>query len=47
MAIEEDEESWDSRDDNTYDDNISKDIDKEVDDKYIKEDTIENNDKKS
>lgn len=47
IAIEEDEEPWDIIDDNTYDDNISKDIDKEVDDKYIKEDTIENNDKKS
>ena len=47
IAIEEDEEPWDIIDDSTYDDNISKDIDKEIDDKYIKEDTIENNDKKS
>lgn len=46
VPIEEEEEPWDLIDDEEYNDNVSKEIDKNVNTDYLKEDYLKNEDKK-
>lgn len=47
VPIEEEEEPWDLIDDEEYNDNVSKEIDKNVNTDYLKEDYLKNEDKKT